>query len=255
MSSIQAARPATTGISPLDEIRSLVRDHLPALAEIGIACRPLGDLEPAWRWLATAQQKAKPSLQRPRIAVFLSVAETSREEISASLSAFQSGAHPVTPLAQEANADLQVYELGQEDRAPGEAETAQALAYGMMAVQPGIDLLVLCAPSTSAEVAAEKILRELDSGADPFEALLRCGGVDIAALTGALIAARLARTPVLLEGRAADAAAAVLEKARAGAALHARSAASLLAEKTALAAPCRAVLLIPLLKSIIRAAG
>jgi nicotinate-nucleotide--dimethylbenzimidazole phosphoribosyltransferase len=47
---------------------------------------------------------------------------------------------------------------------------------------------------------------------DPLEALRRLGGPELAAIAGAVLAARLARTPVMLDGFAATAAAAVLHR-------------------------------------------
>jgi nicotinate-nucleotide--dimethylbenzimidazole phosphoribosyltransferase len=47
---------------------------------------------------------------------------------------------------------------------------------------------------------------------DPLEVLRRLGGLELAAIAGAVIAARMARTPVLLDGFACTAAAAVLAK-------------------------------------------
>jgi nicotinate-nucleotide--dimethylbenzimidazole phosphoribosyltransferase len=49
---------------------------------------------------------------------------------------------------------------------------------------------------------------------DPFEALRRVGGREFAAIAGAILAARVQRIPVILDGLAATAAAAVLVKAR-----------------------------------------
>ena len=45
---------------------------------------------------------------------------------------------------------------------------------------------------------------------DPFDVLRRLGGLEFAAIAGAVMAARLGRVPVVLDGFAATAAAAVL---------------------------------------------
>jgi nicotinate-nucleotide--dimethylbenzimidazole phosphoribosyltransferase len=113
------------------------------------------------------------------------------------------------------------------------------LAYGMMAVEPGIDALaigemsggstaaaaVLCAglfggraadwletaaPSEAVEAA---VARHRAASADPFDLLRRVGGLDLAAIAGAVLAARMGRVPVVLDGFAATAAAAVLHAA------------------------------------------
>ena len=55
---------------------------------------------------------------------------------------------------------------------------------------------------------------------DPFEVLRRLGGREIAAMAGAIVAARLARTPVMLDGFVCAAAAAVLARANPSALDH-----------------------------------
>lgn len=129
-----------------------------------------------------------------------------------------------------------------------EATCARAAAYGMMAVEPGLHLMclgemgignttsaaALCAalfggtgadwvgPGTGVDAAGlKRKAAVVDAGltanpsalTDPFEALRCLGGQELAAITGAIIACRLARVPVLLDGFACTAAAAVLHKA------------------------------------------
>jgi nicotinate-nucleotide--dimethylbenzimidazole phosphoribosyltransferase len=119
------------------------------------------------------------------------------------------------------------------------------MAYGMMAVEPGNDVLALgemgIGNTTSAAtlaallfgggadewvgpgtgVAGEALARKkaaVDDAlarhrgeiTDPFDALRRVGGLELAAIAGAVMAARLARVPVVLDGFACTAAAAVL---------------------------------------------
>lgn len=129
--------------------------------------------------------------------------------------------------------------------AMGEDECARAITYGMMAVEDGIELLALgemgianttaaaaiclallggeasdwTGPGTGVEGAAldAKITVVRDGVAankaamtDPLHVLRCLGGQEIAAITGAVIAARVARIPVLLDGYTCTAAAAVL---------------------------------------------
>jgi nicotinate-nucleotide--dimethylbenzimidazole phosphoribosyltransferase len=113
------------------------------------------------------------------------------------------------------------------------------MAYGMMAVEPGVDLLVLAAMGAGNDAAAAALAAclfggtlpdWLGAGADPrlaeavaaglarhrgaagdsFDALRQVGGFELAAVAGAIMAARLARVPVVLDGFAATAAAAVV---------------------------------------------
>lgn len=55
---------------------------------------------------------------------------------------------------------------------------------------------------------------------DPLEALRRLGGRELAAMTGAILAARMQRVPVIIDGFVATAAAAVLHKCHEGALDH-----------------------------------
>jgi nicotinate-nucleotide--dimethylbenzimidazole phosphoribosyltransferase len=258
--SIPAAE--SPALDPLDEIRHLVVNDLPALP----AHEPpaaLRDFAPVWRWLAAAQHDARPSIRHPRAALFLSAHGAhpeQQETIPQMLVDFKGGWHAASPLATEANADLQVYELDlakpsrdfRTQKALDAQDAAQAAAYGMMAVQPGVDLLLVAAPNPVADLAAAEIQRALKAGMDPIDSLLRFGGFDIAAAMGAMIAARLARVPVLVDGLAAEAAADILERLEENAAKHVRKSSALVWEKTDMPVPCRGAMLLPLLKSIAR---
>lgn len=124
-------------------------------------------------------------------------------------------------------------------------DCARAVAYGMMAVDQGLHLLCLgemgignttsaaalclalfggtaedwtgagtgldaAGVKRKAAVVAAALEANPEARTDPFEALRRLGGYELAAIVGAILAARLARTPVLLDGFACTAAAAVL---------------------------------------------
>jgi len=56
----------------------------------------------------------------------------------------------------------------------------------------------------------DAIARHRPAARDPFDMLRRLGGLELAAITGAVMAARLGRVPVVLDGFASTAAAAVL---------------------------------------------
>lgn len=121
------------------------------------------------------------------------------------------------------------------DAAMSEAELLEALSAGAAVVEPGLDLLALgemgiansaaaaaiCArtygergrdwagPGTGlddagvrhkAAVIDRALDRHADAPADAFETLRRVGGREIAAIAGAVLAARHRRVPVLLDG-------------------------------------------------------
>ena len=167
---------------------------------------------------------------------------------------FVAGGAAVNQLCRVVDADLQVYEMNLDaptadivdEPAMSEEECAKAMAYGMMAVEPGIDVLALgemgignttaaaalCAglfggaaemwtgPGTGVAgaaleaqaqaVVAAAVARHRPAARDPFDMLRRLGGLELAAITGAVMAARLGRVPVVLDGFASTAAAAVL---------------------------------------------
>ena len=69
-------------------------------------------------------------------------------------------------------------------------------------------------------VVADGVARHRGDDVDALETFRRLGGRELAAVAGAVLAARLNRIPVLLDGYVATAAAAALEAARAGALDH-----------------------------------
>jgi nicotinate-nucleotide--dimethylbenzimidazole phosphoribosyltransferase len=258
----------------LDEIRALIRELPGPDLEAGSAAaerqrqltKPrgaLGRLEDVAEWMATWQGRHPPALRRPRVSVFAANHGVAARGVSAypqSVTAqmvqnFIAGGAAVNQLCELADADLRVYEMDLEtptaDFTAGPAMTgddcAKAMAYGMMAVEPGLDLLCLgemgIANTTSAAalclalyggepadwvgpgtgVDAEGIARKAaavgeglaanpSARTDPLEALRCLGGFELAAIAGAVLAARMARTPVLLDGYACTAAAAVLHR-------------------------------------------
>ncbi len=239
------------------EIEELVVNVLPPMTPVTSGGESLGNLAPVWRWLASAQGKQKPDIRHPRIALFASAhagAADMTEKTRLAVKALADGRHALSAVAVEGNADLQVYELNLDHAAPvTEADAAHAVSYGLMAVQPGINLLCLAALNPAGDVAGEKIIAAIHGGMKPLTALTSFGGLDICAMTGALAAARLAKIPVLLDGAGATAAAAILKALRPDAADHARDAGDLMAGEHKAEAGIAAALLVPFLKSLSKA--
>jgi nicotinate-nucleotide--dimethylbenzimidazole phosphoribosyltransferase len=71
-----------------------------------------------------------------------------------------------------------------------------------------------------AEIVDAALARHAGRLSDPLEVLRRVGGREFAAIVGAILAARMARIPVILDGHAATAAAAVLQTANPAALDH-----------------------------------
>jgi nicotinate-nucleotide--dimethylbenzimidazole phosphoribosyltransferase len=259
-------------VANLDEIRALLRE-LPGpdgaagaaaalrQAQLTKPAGSLGRLEELAIWLATWQGHHPPRLDHPRTAVFAGnhgVAARGVSAYPASVTAqmvqnFIAGGAAINQLCRVIDADLRVYEMNLEmptgdivdGPALGPEECAKAMAYGMMAVEPGIDVLALgemgignttvaaalCAglfggdaeawtgPGTGVEGAALDAKRRVVAAAvahhrgvagDPLDLLCRLGGLELAAIAGAVMAARLGRVPVVLDGFVSTAAAAVL---------------------------------------------
>ncbi|MGQ0580375.1 MAG: nicotinate-nucleotide--dimethylbenzimidazole phosphoribosyltransferase [Reyranella sp.] len=223
----------------------------------------LGRLEEIAAWLAAWQGRAQPRVERPRIAVFAGTHGIAARGVSAyppevtqqMVKNFLNGGAAINQLAAAIDADLRIYELDldhptadfTQGPAMNEARTANAMAYGMMAAEPGIDVLclgemgiantttaaTLCAalfggtgadwagPGTGVKgqalqnkiaVIDEALAYHKDTIAakEPLAILAAVGGEELAAIAGAIAAARMGRIPVLLDGYASTAAAAVL---------------------------------------------
>ena len=259
-------------IASLAEIRDL-RAVLPAvddaareaaIARNAILTKPAGalaDLEDLAIFMAGWQGKAMPAVSHPRTAVFagnhgvaaLGVSAFPAEVTAQMVLNFQAGGAAVNQLVGDLDGDLMVYEMAldqptedfTQQPAMSEEECAQAMSYGMMAVEPGVDLLMLgemgianttsaaaiyhalyggkaedwTGPGTGVEgdaltnkinVVRAGVERHRDQAQDGLEILMRLGGKEIAAIAGAILAARMGRVPVILDGYICCAAAACL---------------------------------------------
>jgi nicotinate-nucleotide--dimethylbenzimidazole phosphoribosyltransferase len=256
----------------LDEMRAIIGSFPGPDSEAGDAAaareaqltKPagaLGRLEEISLWMAQWQGKHPPSCVHPRVAVFAGNHGVAKLGVSAYPAAvtlqmvknFVDGGAAVNQLCRAVDADLRVYEMALDEptedftttSAMSEAECATAMAYGMMAVEPGIDILAVgemgIANTTAAAalnaaifggnpadwvgpgtgVAGDSLERKIavveqgvalhkSAAADGLDLLCRLGGREFAAMVGAIMAARMARVPVLLDGYASCAAAAAL---------------------------------------------
>jgi nicotinate-nucleotide--dimethylbenzimidazole phosphoribosyltransferase len=264
--------PSPAPRASLDEMRALLARLPGPDLEAGTAARTreaeltkpagaLGQLEDLAHWMATWQGKHPPSANHPRTAVFVGNHGVAARGVSAYPAAvtaqmvrnFLDGGAAVNQLCRVVDADLRVYELALEEptadftRGPAMSDEAcaMAIAYGMTAVETGVDLLAVgemgianttsaaalcCAifggeaeqwvgPGTGVQgeglkrklaAVAEGVTRHRGESTEPFDLLRRLGGRELAAIVGAIMAARQARVPVILDGYATTAAAAVL---------------------------------------------
>jgi nicotinate-nucleotide--dimethylbenzimidazole phosphoribosyltransferase len=223
----------------LNEIRALVHALLPCKKTAGGAAS---------------------NIDHPRIVLFAAahgvsadMAEGRQEMVAAEVALMLSGAGEAHARAAALDCDLRLYELAldrptRDSRyapAMNDEDAAHAAAYGMMAVEPGVDLLSVSALGRAADIAAAALGAALFPGlaaslsgeagvraaaavarhrdvVDPLELLARLGGADLAAILGVVLASRLAGVPLLLDGVAAHAAAAVAYRMRPDALDHCR---------------------------------
>lgn len=174
------------------------------------------------------------------------------------------GGMPVNQICVANDVGLKVYDLAL-DLPTGDISTGPALdergcaatmAFGMEATAGGTDLLCIGSVGIGGEIAAAAVLAATAGApaadwtagadalageraaladqalathrghlADPLEALRRLGGREIAAIAGAILAARAQKIPVLLDGDQALAAASLLLAANPAALDHCRLAA------------------------------
>ena len=211
--------------------------------------------------MAAWQGEYPPKINHPRTAVFAANHGVANLGVSAFPSSvteqmvqnFISGGAAVNQLCKVFDSDLRVYELALDQPtndftkgpAMSEAECAHAMAYGMMAVEPGLDILCLgemgIGNTTSASalslalfggnakdwvgsgtgISSDSLVKKIkivqqacelhgNMKGDPLAIFAALGGLELAAIAGAILAARLAKVPVVLDGFACTVAAAIL---------------------------------------------
>ena len=227
---------------PNEAARAACRD---ALARTEPPAR-LGRLAETAEWLAASQGRCPPKVSRPIVALYAAAhAVAAAEAPKARLEALAAGKGAISAIAREQGAGVEVFDLASDRHVPdaaeraamGERECAATMAFGMEALAKTPDLLILGEAAPGAERAAGALALALfggsahdwaapaeaawtaaavdrargEAGEDPLELLRQLGGRESAALVGAILAAGTQRVPVLLDGYAAAAAAAVVQ--------------------------------------------
>jgi nicotinate-nucleotide--dimethylbenzimidazole phosphoribosyltransferase len=242
--------------APFDDIRALL-DGLPGPAEVQPRRRGLGRLDEIAAWLTAWSGRNPPSVNRPVIAIYagghgLSAHLREAPPVRGQLEAMAAGIAPVSQAAQAQGAGLDAFDLAldrpvadiTQTAAMSEKECAATMAFGMEALAKQPDLLALGEVGTGGEVAAAAVVFALfgseasdwsahpalveqaaarakrEGAADPLDILRQLGGREMAAIAGAILAARTQKTPVLLDSYGGCAAAAVLAAIRPDAADH-----------------------------------
>ena len=215
----------------------------------------LAALAPVAGWLAAWSSKPRGLAARPMAAIFAGThqQESEQDEVRHIATVMQqmqrigAGEAAIAILCRDNEAGLKALDLALEhpvsdprlEPAMDERGCAATMAFGMEAIAGGIDLICLgdigigntahslaliaaISGDTDGLGAVERQITDAQAtaGQDPLETLRRIGGREHAALFGAIVAARLDRIPVVLDGLAAIAAAAVLHAMRPTAISH-----------------------------------
>lgn len=200
-------------------------------------------------WLA-AWTGRDPAVTRPLVALFAGTHKLARDRVAETQAAVEhaaAGGAAVNQICAASDLGLKIFDLalhlpvGDIAREPAldERGCAATMAFGMEAVAGGIDLACLGGVGVGGEASAAALMAALLGGSgedwastpaeaaivdaalathganlkDPLEALRRLGGRETAALAGAILAARVEKVPVILDGYVSLAAAAVLRAA------------------------------------------
>lgn len=227
----------TENTSELNEIRALIASIRPLEVQSGRG------VDPVFSWLEAAQGgKSLPHIEHPRLSAFsaahgFAAAMNLPPEIDYAkfIKGCLEGTGRLNRLSLAANTDLRLYEMDNEApsedvlsgaAALDEGDLVRCMAYGMMAVEPGLDLMALAGFGHGSALSALALVAiHLEVPKDDLtvtrlvrqapelkglEALAKIGGYEVAAICGAIIAARLANCPVLIDDVQGLAAALVL---------------------------------------------
>ncbi len=193
-------------------------------------------------WIAKSQKTCSPKLNHARVALFfahhgfaekLKITDHNYDKY---VKDNIEGTGKLNRLCQAANTDLRLYELDTSnptgdclsgDSAMTTDDMVKAIAYGMMSVEPGIDMISATAFGHGSEASARALfylhknivcddltvarLLKPNGAAKGFAALQQIGGFELAALCGLVIAAKLANIPVMLEGETGAAVISILK--------------------------------------------
>jgi nicotinate-nucleotide--dimethylbenzimidazole phosphoribosyltransferase len=198
--------------------------------------------DPVLSWLEQTQASAAAHLNHPRLCLFKashgfanSIGLPHELDYENYIQACLRGEGKLNRLALAANTDLRVYEMdpdspsnvAESEQALTSSDLVRSMAYGMMAVEPGLDLMAAGAFGYGSRISAGALtalhlnqtpddltiarLLKAAKGSTGLDALALIGGYEIAALCGVIIAARLANCPVVLEGVQGHAACLILD--------------------------------------------
>lgn len=238
---------------PDEAARSRAAERNAALSGQGPSLGRLGEIA---EWLA-AWTGRDPQVLRPLVALFAGthgLAPYGGAETQAMIEHAAAGGAMVNQLCAANDLGLKVFDLAlhlpvgdiAHEPALDERGCAATMAFGMEAVAGGIDLVCVGGVGIGGTTSAAALMAALFGGSgadwigpggdaatvdaalalhganlrDPLESLRRLGGRECAAIAGAILAARVEKVPVILDGYVSLAAAAVLRAAEPSAIDH-----------------------------------
>ncbi len=207
----------------------------PTFADITRLLPEMPGLPPGADWLAQSQHRPAAQLLRPKLALFCAAHRTGPIESAGLFAPWQA---PEALGITDGELELQLYDLAAAPINPtgpllDETMAANAMIYGMTLPGQGFDLLALGTVgdgATGADTAALALIHSLfrqesqqadiralmDASrpalTDPLASAAALGGHDICAMIGAILAARMAHLPVLVQGLPAYSAALAVAK-------------------------------------------
>ena len=216
----QSATARTIVPPDLNQFRGFL-PHLPALdlersSQAAEFCqrRAIGGWQQSFLIGCAAIQGRFPiRLNHPRVCVFAGIYSSASadavESLRTEVKILSSGQGRLPELCQKSDCDLRLYEMNLSTATKNEAEAAHAIAYGMTAVDAGVDLMIVQAMQAGGGDAYDALLH---SDSDALDQIASGGGREMAGIAGAILAARMARVPVILDGMHASIIGAALSK-------------------------------------------
>jgi hypothetical protein len=146
------------------------------------------------------------TVKHPRLCLFGSAYQhpaQAAEHTAQLIAQCQDVTTPIQILCRMVDTDLRVYELDLSQQAVTDRRAAQAMTYGMLAVDDNIDVILLHSASVGHDDAAIAFLKQFkpqDDADSILQSIVPHMGLDFFAALGTCLAARLAQKPVWITG-------------------------------------------------------
>ncbi len=223
-----------------DEIKALIQSLEHPSCSVKDDLPKMDKIERIKYWLNFAADRQVYEVKRPRLSLYAASHGFAKDDQAQKayykdmVAALLSGEHAINEVINLANADLRLYDLNMDEPTADLREGAamdddallNSMAYGMMTIEPENDLISASAIGAGSEALGRVICANYIDGIESklevhfeelsldncFSILKEKSGYEINALFGAIIAARLAHIPMILEGYAAIAAGLILQQ-------------------------------------------